>query len=512
MIFSLIAFGSAVLAPSDAPKVVGTSMFKNGFAVVTREIPLDAKGRATITTIPQGSLGTLWFAGASGTMLSEVSNVEEIVPGEVSATSFQDFLSMNVGKTATIVTANLGTVTGRIVDSSNDIVLLDVEGQPTMFQRGEIRKLSIPGGVVKRKTESTRRVLRLTGTPSGKAFMVSLERGMTWAPAYSIDVTNPKKLTIVGKATMLNDLADISGVEVRFITGFPNLPFAGLPDPLVSGYSVDQFVGMIGGIDMNARQSFGRGRAGEMMTQNAAAPMMDAGGGFGDSMPISNLPGMQNEELFFYRQPNVTLAKGDRAYTILFKAESEYERLYTWDVADLVQNDTEYRPQPGTPYQPDDVWQSLKFKNTANLPFTTAAATTFKNGEIVGQDMMRYTPPNADTLVRVTKSLDLRAEKGEEEVSRERLSLKLPGDYNYDLVTIKGTLQLTNAKADAVKLKIRKSLTGEVVSADGSPKIIKTAKGLQQLNSKALIEWNTSVEAGKKLNLSYTYKLYVRSY
>lgn len=511
MIFSLFALGSTVLAPSDAPKVVATSMFKNGFAIVTREIGLDAKGKAAIGTIPQSSLGTLWFAGANGTSLVEVSNVEESVPSEMTAASFQDFLALNVGKTATITTVSLGAITGKIVDSTSDVVMLEVEGQPTMFLRSEIRKLSIPGGVTKKKTDSTRRVLRLSGTPNGKVFMVSLERGMTWAPAYSIDVTNPKKLTIVGKATVLNDLADISGIEARFITGFPNLPFAGLPDPLVSGYSVDQFVGMIGGIDLNATQTYRRGRAGEMMTQNAAAPMMDAGGGFGDSMPISNLPGMQNEELFFYRQPNVTLSKGDRAYYILFKSESDYERLYTWDVADLVQNDTEYRPQPGTPDQPDDVWQSLKFKNTTGLPLTTAAATTFKNGEIVGQDMMRYTPNNAETLVRVTKSLDLRAEKGEEETARERLSMRIPGGYNYDLVTIKGTLQLLNAKADAVKLKIRKALTGEVVAADGSPKIVKTAKGLQQLNPKALIEWDATLDSGKKLMLTYTYKLYVRA-
>src|SRR5690606_29408649 len=81
----------------------------------------------------------------------------------------------------------------------------------------------------------------------GKVFMVSLEKGLTWAPAFALDITDPKKLKLTAKATAINDLEDVINGDLRFVTGFPNMRFAGTIDPLLMHSNADQFLGTIGG-------------------------------------------------------------------------------------------------------------------------------------------------------------------------------------------------------------------------------------------------------------------------
>ena len=134
--------------------------------------------------------------------------------------------------------------------------------------------------------------------------------------------------------------------------------------------------------------------------------------------------------------------------------EAPYKDLYTWDQTDSTQNNVEYRP---VPEGPGDVWHELTFTNTSGQPFTTAVATTMRDGEVIGQDMMHYVSPKGKAELRITKALDIRAEAAEEEVSRQREAVKrAPGIAPFDLVTLKGTLAITNSKPQEVKLRIRK--------------------------------------------------------
>lgn len=189
--------------------------------------------------------------------------------------------------------------------------------------------------------------------------------------------------------------------------------------------------------------------------------------------------------------------------------ESPYEEIYCWDMDDQTQNNVEYRPLPS---EPGEVWHALQFKNTSGQPLTTGAATTFQGGEVVGQDLMKYVPPGGQAELRINKSLNLRAEAEEFEVSRERGAIKQPNGYPiFDLVTLKGILAIGNAKDEKVKLRIRKDLTGEIVDAEGQPETTKTAKGLTQVNPVVRLVWNKELEPRKTLKLTYSYKLYVRT-
>lgn len=503
-----------------APQIVSASMFKNGFAVVTRVMDIPSSGEYTLDSIPQASLGTLWFGSTNGVKIKGIVNTTINTTKPNTVGSIDELLTLNVGKTLRLGMKNGDDVTktvisGKVLSANGAIVLVDTGKDTVAIPKASITSLAAVSGSLTTSSKATygQRALRFVvdAPNAGKITMLSLERGMTWTPGYVVDITDPKKLKMVAKATISNDLADVDNIESKFVTGFPNLPYAFQLDPLVDvpqigvpmaqgalnyGFSNGAFGG--GG--------FG-GRAGGQMAQNAAAPLEAAD--FAAAMDPSTLAGDQKGDLFFYKQPNVSLKKGDRAYYVLFQSEAEYTHLYTWDVLDNVVNDAEYRGIDRSTAQ--EFWHSVRFKNNAGQPLTTGSATTLKGGDLLGQDQIKYTPAGALTELKITKALDIRAEADEEETGRERQNLRLWNGVVYDLVTLKGTLSIINQKHEKVDVKVTKEITGELVDATNSPETTKIAKQLSAVNVRNRLVWTLPLEAGQAMKLNYTYKVYIRA-
>ena len=180
--------------------------------------------------------------------------------------------------------------------------------------------------------------------------------------------------------------------------------------------------------------------------QNQAQPRRNGGGDFGGSMPIVDpgrhagrrpllLPAAERDPEDGASAPTTSCSRWTRPY----------DDLYTWDIADFVEN-AQYRPQPPD-NETQDVWHTIRFTNTSKQPFSTGVATIFKDNQIIGQDTMRYASPGGKAELQITKAMDVSADQLEEEISRDRGALK--NTYNtitHDLVTLKGTLTLVNRK------------------------------------------------------------------
>jgi len=499
------------------PKIVSASLFKNGYAVVGREFDVSGPGTYLITKIPNGVMGTIWFTTDAETKLEKVEVTSTTSSVKQPVESIDGLYAANVGKKIRIGIRNGDKVAGdmqegTLVATGAEFLLLESNGTSMMVPKSSIMSMVSLAGPLTHETstkQSTKVVMIRTAGKAGKVRMTSLESGLSWVPSYAIDIRNPAKLTITGKATVLNDLSDLNDVEARFVTGFPNIPFAGQIDPLVYGGSVQQFVDIldsIGAPQPNGLLRGGRPAQGVLVSQNG---LVRNESDFAGAMDASPLSGTQVEDLFFYRMPHVTTKTGDRSYHILFESETPYTDIYTWSIADSTFNNFEYRGLPDTPA---DVWHTLRFKNLSGQPFTTGVVTVYKEKEVMGQDTMHYVSAGSSTDVKMTKALDVHAEVDETELSRVRdafkTGLRVP---SYDLVTIEGKLQVTNTKKTPVQMNITKLLTGEVVETTGEPKTSKTAKGLKSMNTEAKLDWDKTIPAGQVLKLRYVYKLYVRS-
>jgi hypothetical protein len=522
MILSTLLAMSMVGAPTLVEtKVTAASLFKNGYAVVVREAPIPESGVALIDQPPLASLGTLWVTASSGVTIDSV--VATKVKSEVTTdlNSLDELITANKGKSLTLWMVQPGDskltpFAGKIVSASGSLLVLDLEdGTRRALLKSRVVEVTSAGGemVYQAKSETSRNVLRVTARGRGTVMTISLERGLTWVPGYHVDITDEKKLKVTSKATIMNDSSPLRNVDLKLITGFPHVRFIGVFDPLTSAQSIDQFIQQMMGYGANAaapsamtqNAMFGGARLQEAQDANIFAPF-DPG----------QLEGMQLEDLFFYSLKNVTLENAERGYYVLFQEQADYEHIYTLDVPETGwwQNANENYRQPQPQPQPTlyDVWHTLEFTNPSAFPLTTAAATTFKSGQIIGQDMLSYTAPKGKAKLRITKALDLTNDVVEEETERQIRALPSTNrSIAYDLVTAKGTIEVVNYKAETVKMKVTKQLVGEVLTVSNEGTVVKNRIGLRTLNPNSSISWTVSLKAGEKLELTYTFKVYVPS-
>ncbi len=501
---TLLLAGVVATPKPLALEVSAASLFKNGYAVVTRQATIDGPGEYVFDQLPQSVLGTFWVTGTAGVKFSEVvsTHVEETTDQPLG--SLDDILQANVGKVLTFTFTNDKVETGELVSAAGQVAVVKIATSAgttvRALQKGAIRQVESQADLVwQRKVATRKRVIRmnLQGPKDGKVVLLSLERGMTWAPNYAVELLDDKRLRLVGKATIFNDLAPIKNIELRLVTGFPNVPYLNIADPLAFPGDMNQWVNSLMGIGYRENAKMAPPMANQVLA-GRAFERMDA------AFEPSPLPGETSEDLFFYRQPNVTMNPGDRGYYILFGAESDYEHVYEWAIPDYVMNDN----YAGAGASQADIWHSVKFKNTANQPLTTGAAIVTKDGNILGQDMMTYTSAGGEANVRITKALDVKGEDFEEEVARDRDATQIRGGY-YDKVRVKGTVELTNLKDKAIRLQVTKSVTGELIANSDAPKVRTLGKGLRAVNARHEIEWSVDLEPGKKRTLTYEYSVFV---
>lgn len=484
-------------------KIVGVSMFKNGYAVVVREAKVKS-GEVLIENPGYASLGSIWLNTSKGAHLENAVSMVLKKAGSRPVNSLDEVLAANIEKNVTLETLSQTTnqtsiVKGRLLSADGGIVVIEGENDRMALTKSSILRIvsSDHGLVFRVPTEEQKRVIKARVKGDGSLYLVSMQHGMTWAPSYQFALNDDKTATLLAKATILNDLGKLEDITVNLVTGFPNVRYINILDPFTSGANLDQFIGSMG---EQLRMGFEKA---DSLTQNALG---SGGGGFGaPSAPVAS-PGDLIEDLFFYRKSGISLDPGERGYYELFQAKTEYQSIYS---ASIPIDSTLGRSQQ--PENRIEVWHTLKFKNSATQPLTTAPVTISKQGETLGQDLLNYTSTGAETTIKVTKALDVVVEANEEEKDRERKVLVQEGRSSYDRALVETTIEVRNLKSKPVTIEINKMIIGEVSKAEEAT-VKKLAEGLKQLNPVSNLSWTFELKPGESKKLLFQYKVFVPSF
>lgn len=512
MIASLLSLAIATQKPELASMTaIDASLFKNGYGMVTYEVKVPASGEVFVKEPPQATLGTLWFYTEKGAKISDIvmTTVADEKSVTVTAQSLIEVLQLNKGKVATLTITKMdGTgvedLTVKIVEANQNLLVYEAEGKRIAVQPQYVRAVTMADTVYTRTDKQTEKVpaLRVHATPNSSLFLFALQQGLTWSPAYNVDITDKAELTLTAKATIVNDLFDLKLKEARLVSGFPNIAFLGQPDPLTLLARLQNLAGSasLGG--------GGGGFANRMDTQRAYAPAASEAD-FAGSFNVNDLAGFQAEDLYFYQLPNVELKNGERGYYMTFQSKSKYEHVYTLDIPAGERPDSRYAPVPP---ERTNTWHKLKFLNTSGRPLTTAPALISQNGQMLAQETMTYVPTGAEIKLPITQALDIASILTEEETGIERGTIKdRNGNPVYDTVTVEGSLELTNFKKDTVHMEVSKEIVGEVVSSGNAGKSTKSVRSRSDANPLSTIKWDLNLDKGQKLTLKYTYTVYVQS-
>jgi hypothetical protein len=155
------------------------------------------------------------------------------------------------------------------------------------------------------------------------------------------------------------------------------------------------------------------------------------------------------------------------------------------------------------------IWHSICLKNSTKYPWTSAPTMVISGTRPISQDTLTYTPKAASSNWKITIATDIRSSHEEREIARQQNVQRRRG-YEYDLVTVEGTLKVKNYKPKDVRLNIRKTLRGAVDSQSDDGETVKLGEAITTDNPMSRLTWEITLKAGEERTVTYRYKVWVR--
>lgn len=511
-------------------RITSVGLFKNGLAVVRREVAVPGPGVYRLDDVPEPVHGTYWVESLAR-VESAVQTREVEVPAEPAGADLRQELA---GRRVTLHfrSDKLPPLTGTVVPlpreqpdetaggggeahvpypvpraASRYLVLETARGR-AYIEPGDIAFCETEGPIGTRKRR--RPVLLLTVGPEVKqpttVTISYLAHGLAWAPSYRIDTSDPRRLTLEQGAVVRNEMADLANVETSLITGFPSLPFAHVGSPLLARNTWARFF-----VQLSERPRLPRGAAAAMTQQIAMTDYSPQGS------QVNFLPGHEGADLYYDSIGRRTLGRGDTLALTTRKGQADYERIVEWLIADhrdAYGNPTARRGDEAEGESADDApWDALRFKNPFTLPLTTGPALVLTQGRVQGQRLLHWVNAGEETTLRVTKALSIRTRAVEHEQqtapgASERDVVYI-GGRRFRRVAVEGEVALCNHRGDAVKVLIRRRFSGDLVKAAGDPKVSLLEEGVYAVNRRNELVWTVTLRPGEEKTLAYQYAVLV---
>lgn len=509
LLFALAPLPVARAADTPATsKLVSVDLFKNGLAVVRREVTLGRAGTYVLDSAPDPIHGTYWIE--SSVPVETVVKMREVeVPvAEAAPGNLQDDLA---GKKVTIhfkgeklppvlgVVAKFKTPKDEVPQVSRFLVIETAKGR-SYIESSEIASVEAEAGdgKVKRRRPQLLLTLGATEMPETKVVIRYLTRGITWAPSYKIDIADPKTLTLEQSAVVKNELADINDAEVRLISGFPSVQLGQVRSLMSARSNTDRFFEEL----QRAEGGAARPLAQSMMQNsqfNASQLYMPNSGA---------IPAGEGVDLHYESIGKRTLADGEALALTVAKGTAPYERIVEWLVPDT--RDSYGRAVEGRPSEEDEPWDALRFKNPLKFPMTTGPAMFVAGGKFNGQRTIGWVNVGEETVLRVDKALSVRTRSTENEDAKEgNRDLVWIGGRQYRKTTIEGEVAVNNHRKEAIQLVIRRRFSGELISAEAEPKTTLREEGAYSVNKRNELFWNIPLKSGEERKFKYRYSVLV---
>ncbi len=529
----LVLFLSILVSPAQdsAAKIDTLSVFKNGLAVVRMQGAIPDSGSLELQTIPDPVHGTFWIQSAKPvTARVEMKRAE--APFETQ--SHADLLQRLIGENVVIHTGNdmiSGTVLGSPREESRqwnrDYATVDgrsgwygwgwplrqpnanAGNQPklALIRTDAGKVIALHPNAIQRlefatlpKLERVRPVLSLKSQGAAKIAVEFLTKGISWAPSYRIDLSNPDKLTIAQKATLRNELTSLREVEIRLISGFPSVKYGGIDSPLSPRTTWTNFFQQL---TSASSQSQSPGVFSQIASNTVRMPQ------FAPAVPAE--PG-ESVDLHFQSIGRHSLEPGESLSIPVASAEAGYERVIEWNIPDTRDAHGRYISEHERRSHPDkyeeSAWDAIGFANPFDFPMTTAPAMLVANGKFQGQQDSNWTNPGVKTTVRINKALSLSTRAVEHEVPETRENLRIAGN-NFYKTQVEGELSIENHRGQPVVVNVKRRFSGDLVRADGEPAQQLLEEGVYSINKRNELSWRLELAAGAKAKLVYRYAVLV---
>ncbi|MDH7569235.1 MAG: hypothetical protein QHJ73_06580, partial [Armatimonadota bacterium] len=174
----------------------------------------------------------------------------------------------------------------------------------------------------------------------------------------------------------------------------------------------------------------------------------------------------------------------------------------------------------------------LRIRNTSPQPLTTAPALIVSGGRVLGQGIMTFTSAGGEVDLPITVATDVKVQRSETETRRVPGAVVQEGEA-FTRVDLKGTLTLTNYRAEAIEVEVKRYVLGQVDEAthDGKAEMLNVFEGDAEetplalpywwrwyswpswwgrMNGRGRFTWNVSIPAKQSVRLEYSWHYFWR--
>ncbi len=513
MMMTVFSMGATLVSENapctDAP-VVSASLFKNGLALIVREVKVPAHGElVTIAADPKPVHGTFWIE------FDDVVRVEsrEAVWTETRTVKDSHYdivraLHALQGKRVTVffghekLKGTIKTFTGlqaSFVALKTDQGVELIDSQTISRVSCEDKDAEFTALESKNMEEKRRAILNFSFKLAGHERRLRFSylcRGASWAPAYRFDLAGEKKGVLSFQGVIRNEILSFKNTHISLVSGFPALMFERIVSPLYRGQNLDVFLSTLSNLGYS-------GRPAAISQQVMSNFIMD-----GSDIPESGAA-MQEMDSDMHVRPagRVDLGVGDALQLELGRKETDLERVVEWSIPESRDQEGRYqnnwrRIQPGA--SPDELWDTLIVVNPFDFPMTTAPFTVYQQGQILSQNLSYWTAQGQKARIRSGRVLNIATEVKEQEIESSRKRIEIDGD-DYQQSEIRCDISLVNRRPTLQKLVIKRSLWGRVHGLTGSGQKRQLAEGAQSQNPRTEVEWNLEMAPGQKMKIGFTY-------
>lgn len=507
--------------------VTDVAVFKNGYSQISLSGQINGTStQLRLQNMPVPILGSFWWQAPQGVSVREVRSETTLQPVPNKGFRTVDFLLANAGAQADIVLSNGCKLTGTICppqattstssflpgaqEYAPDMAAMPRNATPSTMDIPPMVQLRTATGIATLKEQSILYAEVLSDTPQypttnkavpslvfelsapaeGKTLQVSsLSRGLNWVPSYRIDLGPDGKALFQGKATVMNELADLNHVNLELVMGYPALGKYLQPSPVALLHSLNTFLNLI---------SAGPNTAAAHISANITSNNNNAY--YDDENEQTGASDLtQAEDLFFYSIPDFSCAAGQTITREIFKGEVNYSHVYTWNVPNQSDIETWQRNQryhDSSSAAPNEVWHCVRLNNTLKSPWTTGVVDCYAEGRLVGRTVVNFTPEGATSMVKLNKTMQAPVQFSESVVQQDE-----------ETMTLEGKLSLTNRSDQEMQVYITKEVRGTPLSA--SDDATTTCSPGYGDNPNGQFLWVVTVQPGQTKTVSYRYN-YIR--
>ncbi|MEM9824321.1 MAG: hypothetical protein AAF985_24765 [Bacteroidota bacterium] len=526
LILGLCLMSGAMIAQEAQLPTQSISIFKNNTAFFIKSGQVNTEnGQYKMTqSSPAALYGTFWFHSPQNALANISSFEEESTTIEKrSARSVAQMIKANLKKKMKLFLYDDLTYEGTIEHfelGTKDILRTGAsDGGDVLTIQTSTGWVSLPISSIRRvefmekpqlefdhsKTKK-QRILQIDFNNKSQQQaldMMYLTSGINWSPIYLLELKSDTKARLTLRGELTNDAEDMVNTNINFVVGVPNFKFANRLTPLVDFL---KNVAPRPSNDWSATSNALRSQSisyGIQSDDFSNAPIAGAG----------NTEGSTAEDLYFYHLKNISLKKGGRAQYPLFEQDIDIAHIYESNLSQNSENRGFYQKEfLFSPDTDNKVFHSVKVSNNSIYPWTTAAVmvTNVEEGtKPISQDMLSYTPIKGHSFVKLTEAPDIRIKHAEKEISREERIKKKQNNYYLDLVTVEGKVKIKNYKSKKVDLNIRRTIIGTLEKSSVEWLSAETVNRGGNFNKTNQVCWETSLDAGEALEITYQYKVYI---